>query len=301
MGILPAQDGGVNAFFHGGLTEAQLLESYVSPNIVPSTNNAGTQPWLTMRGSAHIADSKRLKEEKVNTTAAVAGAGNQQIDIELPDTCPVCLNAIVPADVGARYIKEGRLECVYRCPNKNCGRFFITRYHVAFKPASGIVRYEMDDSVPLTVRKTKFDKIIAAISPDFATIYNQAEAAEMYGLTLACGPAYRKSLEFLIKDYVIQKHPDQADRIKRMQLAKCISEFVDNDRIKVVAERAVWLGNDETHYERRWDGKDLKDLKDLISLSVHWIEMEELTAAVLKDMPETGKETAAKAAEAGKN
>jgi len=32
--------------------------------------------------------------------------------------------------------------------------------------------------------------------------------------------------------------------------------------------------------------KDREDLKALIELTVHWIEMEELTEAVMKDMPE---------------
>jgi len=49
--------------------------------------------------------------------------------------------------------------------------------------------------------------------------------------------------------------------------------------------RAVWLGNDETHYLRKWEQKDLTDLKNLIGLTVHWIEMEELTETVMKDMP----------------
>ena len=59
-----------------------------------------------------------------------------------------------------------------------------------------------------------------------------------------------------------------------------------SDKVKQVAARAVWLGNDETHYLRKWEGKDLQDLKKLIALTVHWIEMEELTEAVMKDMPE---------------
>ncbi|MGF6947536.1 hypothetical protein QF028_000029 [Neobacillus sp. B4I6] len=40
-----------------------------------------------------------------------------------------------------------------------------------------------------------------------------------------------------------------------------------------MAERAVWLGNDETHYVRKWDDKDLKDLKNLIDLTVYFISM----------------------------
>lgn len=35
----------------------------------------------------------------------------------------------------------------------------------------------------------------------------------------------------------------------------------------------MWLGNDETHYVRRWEEKDLSDLKRLISMTVSWIDL----------------------------
>ncbi len=47
-------------------------------------------------------------------------------------------------------------------------------------------------------------------------------------------------------------------------------------RVRQCAERAIWLGNDETHYERRWMGKDLQDLKVLTKLTVNWIHSEAL-------------------------
>jgi hypothetical protein len=73
--------------------------------------------------------------------------------------------------------------------------------------------------------------------------------------------------------------------IKVAPLASCIKTYVKNDKIQTVASRAVWLANDETHYVRKWDDKELKDLKELIKLTVLWIEMEETTAELLKDMP----------------
>ena len=52
------------------------------------------------------------------------------------------------------------------------------------------------------------------------------------------------------------------------------------------AERAVWLGNDETHYERKWIGKDLQDLKVLIRLTVNWIDGEALADGYVESMPQ---------------
>jgi hypothetical protein len=80
-----------------------------------------------------------------------------------------------------------------------------------------------------------------------------------------------------------------------MMLANCIATCIDDDKIKQMAKRAAWLGNDETHYVRKWADKDLNDLKNLISLTRHWIEMDQLTKDFVKDMPEPS--TAAQASD----
>jgi predicted PilT family ATPase len=93
-------------------------------------------------------------------------------------------------------------------------------------------------------------------------------------------------LEFLIKDYSIEKNPEDSEKIEKVLLAKVIEKYVDDVRIKTVSKRAVWIGNDETHYIRKWEGKNLEDLKKLIDLTIHWIEMETLTSSFAIDMPE---------------
>jgi hypothetical protein len=101
-----------------------------------------------------------------------------------------------------------------------------------------------------------------------------------------CGVGYRKALEFLIKDYLIKKTPEKGESIKKKFLGKCIHEDVADAKIKTVSQRAVWLGNDETHYVREWTGENLDSLKKLISLTTHWVEMEILTDDFEFKMPQ---------------
>ena len=63
------------------------------------------------------------------------------------------------------------------------------------------------------------------------------------------------------------------DKIKKKPLGDCIREDVNNLQIKEIARRAAWLGNDETHYVKKWGDKDLQDLKTLIEITVHFIAM----------------------------
>lgn len=96
----------------------------------------------------------------------------------------------------------------------------------------------------------------------------------MYGLTEISGMGYRKALEFLIKDYAILRWPDDAEVIRKMTLGNCINEKIGYDRLKTLAQRAVWLGNDFTHYERRFEDFEIEDLKRFIDAALFWIEAE---------------------------
>jgi hypothetical protein len=134
---------------------------------------------------------------------------------------------------------------------------------------------------PITVKPPQFSKEVRSISKTFIEIYSEAFTAEIYDLMQICGAGYRKSLEFLVKDYTIRQTTDdhEIEDIKTSWLAKVIEKYISNENIKFVAERATWLGNDESHYVRKWTEMDIKDLKRLIELTVKWIEMEEMTRA----------------------
>jgi hypothetical protein len=123
-----------------------------------------------------------------------------------------------------------------------------------------------------------------SLSPSFAGLYKQALAADHHDLTDVFGMALRKALEFLIKDYAITQHPAEAAAIKSTLLGAVIKKYVSDPNIKACAERATWLGNDETHYERRWVGHDVTDLRTLIQLTLNWITNEQLTKKYLATM-----------------
>ena len=202
---------------------------------------------------------------------------------KLPDECPICHRKIIPIQNQTFLNTQSHdkaLQIIYRCPNENCRNIFIGIYS---ESGGG---YYYKSSEPYKFVPQKFSDIINSVSPDFITIYNQAYSAEQAGLDVVCGAGYRKALEFLIKDYLIGKNPDNAEKIKKEFLGNVIDKRVEHAQIKAVAKRAAWLGNDEIHYERKWQDKDIEDLKSLIDLTLHWIEADKLTEKLLKEMPE---------------
>jgi len=208
------------------------------------------------------------------------------------DLCPFCNCAIEPIILNAYInnnideIKDGTLSWViFKCPRNNCGYIYIGVY--SYFDQYNDHSFKFGDSFPVLPTEKAFSDQIKNISPDFIKIFNQAFSAEQYNLQLIIGPGYRKSLEFLIKNYASTKSDEsKKEEIQRKPLGEVINLYIDDSRIKSMAKRAAWLGNDETHYLKKWEGKDVEELKTLIELTVKWIEMVELSDKYVKDMPE---------------
>lgn len=202
--------------------------------------------------------------------------------VDLPNHCPFCHNAISPIPQFGFITYGYKMDLFLACPKDTCQKTFIGEYEEGNRNC-----YEFQNRVTKgTILKKYFAESISQLSPSFELIYNQAYYAEQEELFEICGVGYRKALEFLIKDYAKYKNPDKTDEIEKKSLGKCITDYIDDNRIKSVAKRAVWIGNDETHYIRIWEDKDLSDLKILIKLTLHWIEMEFLTDRIEGEMPE---------------
>lgn len=236
-----------------------------------------------------------LRTLRVTTRESRASRSESHIGVDTtPTECPICHSGIVPIERDLAWLikSETCAEQVLQCPNNDCQRFFVARY---VRADSGPGRYRFVCCVPLEPLVVQQSGAISKISPDFCAIYTQAQEADALGLVLVAGPGYRKALEFLIKDYIVGEFKEQGEEfdakrasVENTPLSTCIDKYIRAHEIKEIAKRATWLGNDETHYVRKWEDKDMSDLKNLITLTIHWIEMETLTAKAMHDMP-TGK------------
>jgi hypothetical protein len=204
-----------------------------------------------------------------------------------PNECPICHVTIMPEVTYQPWRAGETVECFYHCSSSKCHRSFLALYERVdpIKP-NGPLEFTLKACYPITPTKVTFDDEIRTVSPTFISIYEQATSAENHRLEDIAGPGYRKALEFLIKDYAIYLHPERAQAVKSSDLMYVIKNFLSGDSLPLVSSRATWLGNDETHYEKRWVGKDLSDLKKLIAATVHFITMQRLVVDLPADMPD---------------
>jgi hypothetical protein len=205
---------------------------------------------------------------------------NHGYAIELPDACPICHRyselQIILADVIDRGTK---VQVIYRCAYQGCQNFFLGYYGQRGQPALLSVK-------PIKSKASYFPASISKISPTFVAVFAEAEEAALSGLSQIAGPGYRKAFEFLIKDYAVKLAPDKAEDIRQKFSGAVVTDYIPDPRIQAVARRSLWLGNDETHYLRKWANHDVDDLVTLIKLTANWIEIDELSKSYVQQMPE---------------
>lgn len=191
------------------------------------------------------------------------------LNIETPNYCPHCHTKIYPVVIGHSDITETEnlpiFTVIFLCPS--CNNHFVETYNkikdhtfsIGYKPSNTV-----DERVPQKVKDS---------FPRFYNIYCQALTAETYGLEELIGIGFRKSIEFLIKDFLIKTTDIPEDDIIKMALQKAINEITDI-RIRTLATKTYWLGNDETHYIKKHTDRDYKDMKKFIEVLYSYIDFE---------------------------
>ena len=234
--------------------------------------------------SLEVVDSKRKAHNIIVAT--------------LPDTCPCCHKGIEPTfrfgfihDNAYPTVSNVYVQAVFQCPRRECHRIFIADYLQTNELGHPLrdEKFKLQGLSPYWYERKKFTEPIKKLSPSFCDIFNEVAHAEARNLCNIVGPGYRKALEFLVKDYLISVEPEKADSIKVTSLQNLIQNKINDLNLKACAERATWLGNDEAHYLRKWEDKDIQDLKRLITLSMNWIENSLLTKDYIQIMPEPKK------------
>lgn len=196
----------------------------------------------------------------------------QHHDVEVPSLCPMCHTSISPDCLGG-FITDSATDspmytALFMCPA--CRKTFMVTY-----PGSSATP---DVIAPFSVEKRIFSDRINAVSESFQDLYHQARVAEANGLTDLAGVAYRKALEFLVKDYLILKSPESSEDVRRRTLSQCIASL-DYPDLQALSRACSWIANDCTHYERQHPDFGLDELKLFLDGAVSLIDLQMVISA----------------------
>ena len=199
---------------------------------------------------------------------------NHPVTISKSIVCPCChkyIDAIVETQTKTflQNNKENTFAVIFRCPA--CGKYFFKSYKL-LDTDNGYIGEDFVSN-PTPDLKLNIPKEIEKISSKFIEIYTQALTAEHYDLTEITGIGLRKSIEFLVKDYLINVKKKDKNQISKMNLGSIFKE-IDNPMISPLITASVWIGNDESHYTRKHEDKDVEDMKQFIDALIYFISCE---------------------------
>ena len=208
------------------------------------------------------------------------------IKVPHPDTCPCCnkvmsndlspVMAINNINIGEEKYEECKVVSVFRCTSCN-SLFAIWNEHKAIEQdetALEDLSYTCKILATFPLKKvTVFTQDITGLSTEFVSTFNQAEVAEAQGLDKICGMGYRKALEFLVDAYIRRKRPSETINAN-LELGAKIRNYIDDEKIKTLAQKSAWLGNDATHIINKHPDRNIQDIKKFIKAMTTMIEAE---------------------------
>jgi hypothetical protein len=200
-----------------------------------------------------------------------------------PDECPTCHHSMIARPMMFVQISTGLLQGVYQCPSLACHRVLVATF---YRSSASEMCFYFKHTLPFVPVEKPVDARLKDISSEFAETYQQSWRAKQLNLTKIAGTGFRRALEFLVKDYATRDQSEEArELILKKPMVQCIKDHIQEEGIKTVAERAAWLGNDESHHLRKWGDKDINDLIDLVDSVGHWIVIHLKTEQLKSTMP----------------
>lgn len=114
---------------------------------------------------------------------------------------------------------------------------------------------------------------IKDLSSRFAELYEQSYTAEQNGHIELAGSGYRNAIEVLIKDFAIKKLNAPEKDVCKMTLYDAIGSYLKEVNIDTAAADVVRvLGNDYTHYQRKYDDIDFIVVKKYLEIFIQQID-----------------------------
>ncbi|MSA02943.1 DUF4145 domain-containing protein [Lactonifactor sp. BIOML-A3] len=116
--------------------------------------------------------------------------------------------------------------------------------------------------------------ILSNISERFINMYNQSLQAEFVENIELAAIGYRSALEILVKDFAVIELNKTHDEVVKKSLCSAIGEYLAQPELVQTADVIRILGNDYTHYQRKYPEHDFTLLKGYMEIFIKQIEVQ---------------------------
>lgn len=221
---------------------------------------------------------------------------NNSINFFITEKCPLCGGISHPKLISKTNYKPSKdINPVLTFQCGVCKKYYCYEYKILNADTYTLKNgYKSNNLIGSIIEYSKMPPVnfpysdeIELLSKEFKKCYLESKVAEVQELNSIAGMGYRKAVEFLIKDYLINFKHKSFEEIGDKPLNQCI-ELIENENTKILARATVWLANDETHYVRKYDEEGLEKLHRFIDSLVYFI-LNELTILNAQETVELGE------------
>jgi hypothetical protein len=163
------------------------------------------------------------------------GHNNQSYFIADPNICPHCHVVNKPKRIWQEFTKDTdnilTFLSAWSCANEKCSKVFVCMH----KDVSGSMSFKRflnglpkGPNWPIPIIELKNGNPKEPSKPEesrFIKTYLQSLVAENSGLDELAGMGYRKSIEYLVKDWAIQNNPSDKETIENCWLGQVIKDY----------------------------------------------------------------------------
>lgn len=205
----------------------------------------------------------------INLKAELGTSDNAfSLDTPKPLYCPICTTPQNGTCRGGHvFLSKAQIYYVtflYECTS--CKEKYLAIFDVDLKNKNATFAA----FYPNKPNSYKDDKL-SAISERFIDMYNQALACEDIGNIELAAIGFRSAVEILIKDYAIKELGEDEKTVSKMRLIDAIGNYLSAD-IASSADVVRILGNDYTHYQRKYPQHDFEVLKQYMNIFIQQVK-----------------------------
>lgn len=198
----------------------------------------------------------------------LSNVSSNVVYFDIPTICPHCNAFVQPKIVDNRLLTFNKDNCLLIIVFKGecCNNSFYGTYSYSNNNATLLDIYPHLKSISLPEK-------IKQLSPRFTNLYEQSYTAEQNNHIELAGSGYRNAIEVLIKDFAIKKLNAPKKDVCNMKLYDAIGSFLKEVNIDTSAADVVRvLGNDYTHYQRKYDDIDFIVVKKYLEIFIQQVE-----------------------------
>ncbi len=195
---------------------------------------------------------------------------NYKFSYQKPAICPYCGTGTDATITGkSNFILDGKVLIASTCRCTACSKTFF------FACASDGEGYAPNVCLYPDITFTPYkNDIFSSVSERFITMYNQALQSEFVGNIELAAIGYRSSLEILIKDFATKELNKPFEEVAKKSLCNAIGEYLNQPDLVSTADVIRILGNDYTHYQRKYPEHDFELLKGYMEIFLKQIEVQ---------------------------